>query len=170
MQNRNLYIGVSAAVIALVVTALGSGVFGYAGFGPLQWPYRLFEAFCHQDPARSFAIDGEPMAVCSRCFGIYSCFAAGWFLLPLISRAGVSGNHLLYAAKTAAGVAVLLNVVDILGNFTGFWQNTLYSRWAFGGFLGLSVVILFANEFTSLKIQPTGDVDGIFRTTDTTAG
>ena len=38
---------------------------------------------CHQRPERCFEINGKPMILCSRCFGLYLFIAIG-FLFPLI--------------------------------------------------------------------------------------
>jgi uncharacterized membrane protein len=39
--------------------------------------YLFFSAICHQLPARTWHIHGEPLAVCIRCTGIYFGFLAG---------------------------------------------------------------------------------------------
>jgi hypothetical protein len=37
----------------------------------------FFSRLCHQDPARSFVVQGSPVAVCVRCLGIYCGVALG---------------------------------------------------------------------------------------------
>jgi uncharacterized membrane protein len=52
---------------------------------PMGWPDGLlaisarsvFAGLCHQEPARSFALDGHTMAVCHRCTGIYAGIGVG---------------------------------------------------------------------------------------------
>jgi uncharacterized membrane protein len=39
--------------------------------------YLFFSAICHQLPARTWNLHGEPLAVCIRCTGIYFGFLAG---------------------------------------------------------------------------------------------
>jgi uncharacterized membrane protein len=46
----------------------------------LQPVYSFFSRICHQDPARSWHIAGEPFAVCIRCTAIYFAFAAALWL------------------------------------------------------------------------------------------
>ena len=46
----------------------------------LSWVYDFFSAICHQDPARSWHLAGEPLAVCIRCASIYFAFAASLWL------------------------------------------------------------------------------------------
>jgi uncharacterized membrane protein len=43
----------------------------------------IFKDFCHQMPERTLTIFGTPMAVCSRCAGIYAGIAIGAILPPL---------------------------------------------------------------------------------------
>ncbi len=42
--------------------------------------YRFFSFICHQDPARSWHILGEPLPVCIRCTSIYFGFLASLWL------------------------------------------------------------------------------------------
>lgn len=43
--------------------------------------YVFFSAICHQLPARSWHVHGEPLAVCIRCTAIYYGFLAGLLIL-----------------------------------------------------------------------------------------
>lgn len=47
-----------------------------APVGELPAVYEFFSAICHQDPARSWFIAGEPLPVCIRCASIYFGFLA----------------------------------------------------------------------------------------------
>jgi len=46
----------------------------------LSWVYFFFSRICHQDPARSWSLAGEPLAVCIRCTSIYFAFTASLWL------------------------------------------------------------------------------------------
>jgi uncharacterized membrane protein len=46
----------------------------------LSGVYRFFAAICHQDPARSWYLFGEPLPVCIRCASIYFAFTASLWL------------------------------------------------------------------------------------------
>jgi len=46
----------------------------------LSWVYVFFSRICHQDPARSWSLAGEPLAVCIRCTSIYFAFTASLWL------------------------------------------------------------------------------------------
>ena len=45
-----------------------------------SWVYGFFHRICHQDPARSWHLAGEPFAVCIRCASIYFAFTASLWL------------------------------------------------------------------------------------------
>ena len=73
----------------------------------------FFSRLCHQDPARSFLVDGSPVAVCVRCLGIYCGVAlAAWF------RVGREFAFRLLAA------ALLINVLDVASGAL-HWQGNL---------------------------------------------
>ncbi|MBI2149217.1 MAG: DUF2085 domain-containing protein [Acidobacteria bacterium] len=42
--------------------------------------YEFFSRICHQDPARSWRLFGEPLPACIRCTSIYFGFAASLWL------------------------------------------------------------------------------------------
>ncbi len=127
----------------MVVAALGGGVWGQQGSWFGHWQHIAFEGLCHQDPVRSFWINGTPMAVCSRCFGIYSGFAAAWLTLPV---AGSGVNRLGAHAGKVVLAAVLANAADVAANLLGLWENTLLTRSYLGIAVGLSAVLFTGRE------------------------
>jgi len=46
--------------------------------------FLFFSPICHQDPGRSFHLMGHPLAVCSRCTGIYIGFLLGALVYPFL--------------------------------------------------------------------------------------
>src|SRR5688572_28452850 len=46
--------------------------------------YLPFSYLCHQIPARYFYFAQHPLAVCSRCTGIYAGFLLGIIIYPLV--------------------------------------------------------------------------------------
>lgn len=46
----------------------------------LEPVYEFFSRICHQDPARSWHVFGEPLPACIRCTSIYFGFAASLWL------------------------------------------------------------------------------------------
>src|SRR5699024_7562469 len=100
--------------------------------------------FVSPAPQRSFCINGQPMAVCSRCFGIYSSFGLGWLGLPLLAQLK---ERLIPSARTLLIAAVFLNILDFLGNLLGFWHNTLVSRMVAGSTVGLLAATFLSTSF-----------------------
>lgn len=133
----------------LFILALGPGLYSTSGTQVFSWQYEGFDLLCHQISDRSFHISGIQMAVCSRCIGIYGAFMVGWLALPLFSRLKISQKSKI---RWLIGL-IILNLADVFGNFFDLWSNTLYTRLILGVMLGLSVVLLFNNEFFSIKNQ-----------------
>ncbi len=146
MQIRQpiLYASILLLVFVVVLVAMGGGLFNQSTPWPVQWQHQSFNSLCHQIADRSFWISGQPMAVCSRCMGIYSGFALGWVLLPMLSLMKIT--RVAYIKKIVVFV-LLFNLIDAAGNFFGLWQNTLVSRTVLGGMLGSSTALIFIGDF-----------------------
>ena len=146
MQIRQpiLYGSVFLLVSVVVVVAIGGGLFYQSTPWILQWQHQTFYSLCHQIADRSFWVNGQPMAVCSRCIGIYSGFLFGWLLLPVLSL--INSMRLTYIKKIVVFV-LLFNLIDAAGNFFGLWHNTLISRTVLGGMLGSSAALIFVGDF-----------------------
>ena len=148
LDQKKLYGLVLSMSALLVVIALGGGAFNQPGLWFEHWQHKAFNGLCHQDPQRSFWISGSPMAVCSRCFGIYSAVFAGWLSFPMVPQIlkYIDG----YKRWLLVGV-LLINFLDVLGNFMGLWQNTLLSRFVLGSLIGLSAVLVIGYEFVGIN-------------------
>ena len=48
--------------------------------------YAFFSFLCHQLDGRSFHVEGEKFAVCSRCFGVYCGIVIGFVVYPFWRR------------------------------------------------------------------------------------
>jgi len=147
-SNRLLYLSVAVLALLTFGAALGPGLFNVGS----TWQYLLFDKLCHQIPSRSYSVNGTQMAVCSRCIGIYGAFTLGWLLMVFISM--INSKTRRYGLKLLSFV-LLLNFTDIIGNYFGFWSNTLHSRLLFGALLGFAAVFLLADEFFNLKTKKT---------------
>jgi uncharacterized membrane protein len=88
----------------------------------------FFSRLCHQVPARSFVLDGSPVAVCVRCMGIYCGAVVGAFL-----RTGKAGAGRLLA------VALLLNVFDVVAGILHWHGNLPLPRFLLGLLLGMGI-------------------------------
>jgi uncharacterized membrane protein len=95
--------------------------------------YVGFSAACHQIAARSFYLDGFPLAVCARCFGLYVGALAGVAAYPLarpLMRTDAPERVWLI-------LAALPTTVDFALGFFGIWENTHWSRFLTALLLGV---------------------------------
>lgn len=104
---------------------------------PRQVVYQIFAPVCHQIPARSFQMGGIPVALCHRCFGVFSGLvltaAAFWVFTPFDAVLMRRSRLLILTALAIVGIDWTLDVL-------GLWTNTPLSRTAtglaFGGVAG----------------------------------
>jgi uncharacterized membrane protein len=66
--------------------------------------YQAAALICHQRPERSFSLNGVPMPVCARCFGLYASGAMGALLAWLGSSAAPQSSA---SARRLLGWAAL---------------------------------------------------------------
>ena len=105
-QSRTLVLLGSATWCAAIVSA------------PLlntAWLYTFFSAICHQDPARSWSLAGNPLPVCIRCTSIYF----GFFLAALVRR------RPNYRFLEIAVAATVLEVVLAVTYWDSAWLRSL---------------------------------------------
>lgn len=95
--------------------------------------YAPFSYLCHQISERSLHFASEPLAVCARCFGVYAGLAVGVaaypFLRPIHDTNAVAPRIVLF-------LALVPTAIDWVLGFFGIWENTHFSRFATGAFLG----------------------------------
>ncbi len=118
----------------------------------------FFSRLCHQNPARSFVIEGSPVAVCVRCLGIYCGVALGALFRSAKMPGAVSqllwshkdrgfGLHQLrngYGPRLLA-VALLLNLLDVAGGTLHWYGNLPLPRFLLGLILGMGAgAVLFS--------------------------
>jgi uncharacterized membrane protein len=101
----------------------------------------FFSRLCHQNPARSFLVEGVPAAVCVRCLGIYLGTAAG--VLLRLQRAALS---------RWLTIAACLNGLDVSAGVVGWHGNWPFVRFFLGFLLGAAAGgILFLPEGPQLR-------------------
>ena len=128
----------------LAILALGPGWYADDVLAPFHWHYLFYSWVCHQDPFRSFDFMGAQMGVCSRCIGIYSAFALGFWLKAITARFEIWPHKDL-----ALGFLFLfagLNGFDVLINALDIWTNTHYSRLLLGIGFGLMASIFITSK------------------------
>jgi uncharacterized membrane protein len=118
--------------IGLILAAPLSKAAGLVGVSSAL--YSFFHYLCHQIDGRSFHIEGEKFAVCSRCFGIYAGIVAGFVAYPFwrrIENVDPLPKFWLIAACVPAAVDWALTIF-------GIWENTFLSRTITGALLGFA--------------------------------
>ena len=48
---------------------------------------------------------------------------------------------------------ILINILDVVGNYFGIWTNTLISRFVLGALMSIAVVLLLHTEFFKLNMD-----------------
>lgn len=144
MNHLILYVTTLVLLGCLVILSLGSGIWGdNNAIGNLT--YDLFSRVCHHLPDRTFYIKDEPMAVNTRCFGIFMGMFISWCLIPLYKNLNIKRSVALAIFLFAAG----LQIIDYTGNFLQIWENTNHSRAVLGGIFGLVSFSVIADLFST---------------------
>ena len=112
-----------------------------------------FAPVCHQLPDRSFWIDGVQLAVCQRCYGIYTGLFLGSLLLPLL---GARARWIYRRAPLVLSGALLPPALDWSLQLVHLWHNTPLSRTLTGLWFGLGAGLLLAAtlRYAPRKTQP----------------
>lgn len=99
--------------------------------------YEAFSYLCHQLPERSLHLEGQKLAVCSRCTGLYFGFALGILLYPLArSLKRVDTPRLWWLLLATVPV-----ILDWALTFLGLWENTHLSRFLTGALLSVVAAV-----------------------------
>lgn len=119
---------------AIVLSAIVAAPLAASMARPETWfLYHAFDLFCHQQPERSWQIDGYPLAVCARCFGVYTgvliAASAGLRLPRKAVIAALALVALTWAAEFGAGVGVSNGVRCLAGLTLGGSIGALALNW-----------------------------------------
>jgi uncharacterized membrane protein len=117
----------SAVILAPVFLKMG-GIYTTISL----FMYSAFSNTCHQEEARSFALVGNSLAVCSRCTVIYLSFFAGSIIYPFVKRLNNTTMPPLWLLFTVAGIMFF----DAVSDLTGLYNNSFLTRSISGGLLG----------------------------------
>lgn len=120
------------SLIVLAPLAKANGIFTVSS--PL---YNFFGYICHQISERSFHVEGEQFAVCSRCFGVYFGLLLGFVAYPLwrpVDSTEAPPRFWLFLSLIPISVDWSLSVF-------GIWENTHLSRFVTGLILGLACAV-----------------------------
>ncbi len=145
MKNVRSYWLLLAGFSIMLVLSLGGGLWG-AEQSIGHWTGKLFEKVCHQNPMRSFTFYGTPMAVNSRCFGIFLGLWSGWLLIPFFVWSSFKKDWTNWFLL----LAVMLQIFDYMGNHL-LWENNNASRAVLGLILGVAIAIFLSDLFKRKK-------------------
>ncbi|MEW6735195.1 MAG: DUF2085 domain-containing protein [Acidobacteriota bacterium] len=124
----------------------------WAAQGEIVWAWfirRSFSPICHQLPSRCFTLWGEPLALCTRCIGIYGGMLIGLIIYPLVRAYRCvdlpPGSFLLFA--------LLPMGLDYLLNFLGLFANTPISRSLTGALAGIALAFYLVPAIVCLIVD-----------------
>lgn len=108
--------------------------------------YALFSPVCHQIPARCFYLSGHPLAVCTRCLGVYVGSLIGLGLYPWVRRFGrLELPRIRCLMLLSAPI-----LVDTLGNFVKLWASPNLARFGTGLIWGPILPFYFVTGIAEL--------------------
>lgn len=105
-----------------------------SGVGIASPIYTFFSYICHQLPERSLHLNTHPLAVCSRCFGVYFGLLAGLAAYPLWRRV----EDVEPLPRIWLFLALVPIGIDWSLTMFGIWENTHLSRFVTGLILGIA--------------------------------
>jgi uncharacterized membrane protein len=147
--GKLLKVKLSLALLGLALTPLAAPLLahGHPLFALLIRSF--FSGLCHQDPARSFMVEGSPAAVCVRCLGIY-CGAA---LAPLLCVVEAPARRLL-------ALALLLNLLDVASASLHWHGDFPPVRFLLGVMLGAGAGAVVLSPLSFLRVGAHEDRSG----------
>ena len=143
MSHPFLYLLVLAGSLFVVTVSFGEMLWGAAPGASPHWTEKMFYGMCHQLPDRTYSSGGAMMAVNTRCFGIFAGIAAGWILMPFLTKLTVGNRWPIFLLLAA----LILQVADYAGNMFELWENTNHSRAILGSLLGIAVPLSLTDLF-----------------------
>jgi len=135
------------AAIILAPLAKASGLIGLAS--PI---YSFFSFLCHQISDRSFHVEGEQFAVCSRCFGVYFGLLFGFAIYPFWRRV----DDIEPLPKVWLFLSLVPITIDWSLTFFGIWENTHLSRFLTGLILGAACASFIVPSIVEITRNLTG--------------
>ncbi len=100
-----------------------------------SWQKVLFSHVCHQLPGRSLYINSVPLAVCSRCTGIYTALFATVAILPFFFTFVIKVKLYIMRVFVLASLAV---VIDGVANLFHVWDTSHLLRLLTGVIWGMA--------------------------------
>ncbi len=137
-----LKLKLSFAIFALALTPLAAPLLAPSHPLIALLIRSFFSRLCHQDPGRSFMVDGSPIAVCVRCLGVY-CGAA---LATLLGMGKVPARRLL-------AIAMVLNLLDVATASLHWHGNLPLPRFLLGLLLGVGTGAVLLSPLSRSRVR-----------------
>lgn len=132
--DMRLRVPLAILALALTLAPLGAPLLAASHPFAALLIRNFFSRLCHQDPSRSFVVDGSAVAVCVRCLGIYWGVAVG-----MVVR--------LRRARWLLALALIFNLMDVATGAMHWHGNLPLFRFFLGLMLGMGVgSVLFLPE------------------------
>jgi uncharacterized membrane protein len=129
VKDRKVYfLTLAGSVVWMAFIFLAPYLRSRGAAAPAAFIYAVYANVCHQIPARSFHLAGQPLAVCGRCLGIYAGLLAGLLALPLARRFPIPP---LPRPRTFV-LFTLPIAVDSLAGLIGVWRSPIGVRFLTG--------------------------------------
>ncbi len=119
-----------------------------------SWQKALFSQVCHQQPDRTLYIRDVPLAVCSRCTGIYTALLAALATLSFFFTFVIKVK--LYIMRMFV-MASLILVLDGASNLFQVWQTPDFIRLLTGAFWGFATGALLIFSLVVPRKRKRGD-------------
>lgn len=136
-----------AVVLAWVFMILLAPIGREFGWGGAESIYSFFGYVCHQIPERTLHLDAHPMAVCSRCFGVYGGLLGGLLAYPLVRKIEDTEpirRRWLFLSLVPIGLDWSLTIF-------GIWENTHLTRVATGAILGIACAVYIVPALVEIR-------------------
>ena len=120
-----------------------------AGFTALSADiYYAFGFICHQLPERSFHLHDDKLAVCARCFGVYTGVFLGLLFYPFFR----SLDNIEPLPRVWLILALFPLAVDWGLTFFGIWENTHLTRFLTGALLGAACAVYILPALVEISL------------------
>jgi len=122
------YVSTTAAFLVIAAGTLLAPWLASRNSGLALNLYRFYGHICHQNPSRTFALFGHPLAACGRCLGIYVGCVAGCLAFLFF-------RNLFQVRIPRPWTFVLMSfplAVDVLANLLQIWDLGNWFRLATG--------------------------------------
>ncbi len=143
---RNVFICTLAGTFVWLILIFSAPYLKSVDIPASAFIYSIFAPICHQRPSRCFTLFGYPLAVCTRCLGIYFGFFLGTVVFPVINgfrKVKIPANRIFFVFTAPI-------VIDTAGNLFRLWQTSGWLRYVTGLVWGILLPYYFIAGLSDL--------------------